>query len=149
MKSDAVKVGIERAPHRSLLWATGQIKSHVDFKKPFIGVCNSFIEIIPGHVHLNELGRLAKDAVREAGGIVTTLEGAGCPVAPTSVVRGVLIRVASHDATLTATSSAARTMHTGMRANCQAEGAKSLRGATVVTYWIGPASSARGLMQAI
>ena len=69
MKSDVVKVGIERAPHRSLLWATGQIKSHDDFKKPFIGVCNSFIEVIPGHVHLDELGRLAKQAVREAGGI--------------------------------------------------------------------------------
>ncbi|MCC6487842.1 MAG: dihydroxy-acid dehydratase [Candidatus Hydrogenedentes bacterium] len=69
MKSDAVKVGFERAPHRSLLWATGQIKSNEDFKKPFIGICNSFIEIIPGHVHLNELGRLAKEAVREAGGV--------------------------------------------------------------------------------
>ncbi len=69
MKSDTVKVGFERAPHRSLLWATGQIKSNDDFKKPFIGICNSFIEIIPGHVHLNELGRLAKEAVREAGGV--------------------------------------------------------------------------------
>ncbi|MCC6696757.1 MAG: dihydroxy-acid dehydratase [Candidatus Hydrogenedentes bacterium] len=69
MKSDVVKVGFERAPHRSLLWATGQIKSNDDFKKPFIGICNSFIEIIPGHVHLDELGRLAKEAVREAGGV--------------------------------------------------------------------------------
>ena len=69
MRSDIVKVGLERAPHRSLLWATGQIKSQDDFKKPFIGICNSFIEIIPGHVHLDELGRLAKEAVREAGGI--------------------------------------------------------------------------------
>ncbi|MBX7258445.1 MAG: dihydroxy-acid dehydratase [Candidatus Hydrogenedentes bacterium] len=69
MRSDTVKVGLERAPHRSLLWATGQIKSPEDFKKPFIGICNSFIEIIPGHVHLDELGRMAKEAVREAGGI--------------------------------------------------------------------------------
>ena len=69
MKSDIVKQGFERAPHRSLLWATGQIKSEEDFKKPFIAICNSFIEIIPGHVHLNELGRLAKEAVREAGGV--------------------------------------------------------------------------------
>ncbi len=69
MRSDIVKRGFERAPHRSLLWATGQIRSEADFNKPFIGICNSFIEIIPGHVHLNELGRLAKEAVREAGGV--------------------------------------------------------------------------------
>ncbi|MDX9973506.1 MAG: dihydroxy-acid dehydratase [FCB group bacterium] len=69
MNSDTVKRGFERAPHRSLLWATGQIKSEKDFDKPFIGICNSFIEIIPGHVHLNELGALAKEAVREAGGV--------------------------------------------------------------------------------
>jgi len=69
MRSDIVKKGLERAPHRSLLWATGQIKSPKDFDKAFIGICNSFIEIIPGHVHLNELGRVAKEAVREAGGV--------------------------------------------------------------------------------
>jgi len=69
MRSDAVKKGFERAPHRSLLWATGQIQSQEDFDKPFIGICNSFIEIIPGHVHLNELGRLAKQAIRDAGGV--------------------------------------------------------------------------------
>lgn len=69
MRSDVFKKGFERAPHRSLLWATGQIKDRKDFDKPFIGICNSFAEIIPGHVHLNELGRLAKEAVHEAGGI--------------------------------------------------------------------------------
>ncbi len=69
MRSDAVKKGFERAPHRSLLWATGQIESDEDFKKPFIGICNSFTEIVPGHIHLNELGRLAKEAIREAGGV--------------------------------------------------------------------------------
>ena len=69
MRSDAVKKGFERAPHRSLLWATGQIKSNEDFDKPFIGVCNSYTDIVPGHVHLNEFGRLAKEAVREAGGV--------------------------------------------------------------------------------
>lgn len=69
MRSDAVKRGFERAPHRSLLWATGQIKSEKDFDKPFIAICNSFTEIVPGHVHLDELGRLAKEAVREAGGV--------------------------------------------------------------------------------
>ncbi|MCA1900963.1 MAG: dihydroxy-acid dehydratase [Candidatus Hydrogenedens sp.] len=69
MRSDIFKKGFERAPHRSLLWATGKIKSPSDFNKPFIGVCNSFVEIIPGHVHLNELGRLVKEAIEQAGGI--------------------------------------------------------------------------------
>ncbi len=69
MKSDAVKKGFERAPHRSLLWATGKFKTKEDFQKPFIAICNSFVEIIPGHVHLNELGQVAKEAVIEAGGI--------------------------------------------------------------------------------
>ncbi|MFQ5824059.1 MAG: dihydroxy-acid dehydratase [bacterium] len=67
MRSDTIKKGFERAPHRCLLKACG-VKDE-DFAKPFIGICNSFIEIIPGHVHLQELGKLAKDAVREAGGV--------------------------------------------------------------------------------
>ncbi len=69
MRSDIFKKGFERAPHRSLLWATGKIKDAKDFDKPFIGICNSFVEIIPGHVHLDEFGRLAKQAIEEAGGI--------------------------------------------------------------------------------
>jgi len=69
MRSDVFKKGFERAPHRSLLWATGKIKSSSDFNKPFIGVCNSFVEIIPGHVHLNVLGQIVKEAIIEAGGI--------------------------------------------------------------------------------
>lgn len=69
MRSDVFKKGFERAPHRSLLWATGRIRSQEDFDKPFIGVCNSFVEIVPGHVHLNELGQLAKEAIIEAGGV--------------------------------------------------------------------------------
>ena len=69
MRSDEVKKGFERAPHRSLLWATGQIKSDSDFDRPFIGIANSYIDLIPGHVHLQEFGRVAKEAVREAGGI--------------------------------------------------------------------------------
>ncbi len=67
MRSDLIKKGFERAPHRSLLKATGL--TDTDFEKPFIGICNSFIEIIPGHVHLQELGNIVKKAVREAGGI--------------------------------------------------------------------------------
>ncbi|NQT25020.1 dihydroxy-acid dehydratase, partial [candidate division KSB1 bacterium] len=67
MKSDKIKKGFERAPHRSLLRACG-VKDQ-DFKKPFIGVCNSYVDIIPGHVHLQEFGRIAKDSIREAGGV--------------------------------------------------------------------------------
>ena len=66
MNSDRVKKGVERAPHRSLMHATGLTDE--DIKKPFIAVCNSFNEVIPGHVHLNQVGRLICDAVREAGG---------------------------------------------------------------------------------
>jgi dihydroxy-acid dehydratase len=67
MKSDAVKKGIERAPHRSLLYALGCTRS--DFDKPFIGIVNSFTEIVPGHMHLNEIARAVKDGVRAAGGV--------------------------------------------------------------------------------
>lgn len=66
MNSDRIKKGIERAPHRSLMHATGL--TDADIKKPFIAVCNSFNEVIPGHVHLNQVGRLICEAVREAGG---------------------------------------------------------------------------------
>lgn len=69
MRSDTIKSGFERAPHRSLLKATGVIKSDEDFDKPFIGVCNSYIDLVPGHVHLQEFGRIVKEAIREAGGI--------------------------------------------------------------------------------
>ena len=67
MRSDIVKKGIERAPHRSLFRATG-LKDD-DFDKPFIGICNSYIDLIPGHVHLQEFGRKVKEAVRAAGGV--------------------------------------------------------------------------------
>ena len=69
MRSDQIKRGFERAPHRSLLRATGQIKDKADFAKPFVAVCNSYIDIIPGHVHLQAFGKVVKDAIREAGGI--------------------------------------------------------------------------------
>jgi dihydroxy-acid dehydratase len=69
MRSDLIKKGFEKAPHRSLLKATGVIKSDEDFNKPFIGVCNSYIDLIPGHVHLQEFGKVVKDAIREAGGV--------------------------------------------------------------------------------
>ena len=69
MRSDLIKAGFERAPHRSLLRATGVIHDEADFGKPFIGICNSYIDLIPGHVHLQEFGKVVKQAVREAGGI--------------------------------------------------------------------------------
>lgn len=67
MNSDQIKKGAERAPHRSLLRATG-IKAE-DFGKPFIAVCNSFTESIPGHVHLDKVARYIKAQIRKAGGV--------------------------------------------------------------------------------
>ncbi|MCS7061292.1 MAG: dihydroxy-acid dehydratase [Anaerolineae bacterium] len=67
MRSDLIKRGLERAPHRSLLRATG-VKEE-DFDKPFIAIANSYVDIIPGHVHLDRFGQLVKEAVREAGGV--------------------------------------------------------------------------------
>ena len=67
MRSDTVKKGFQRAPHRGLLHACGL--NHADIEKPFIAVANSFCEVVPGHVHLNEVARTVKDAVREAGGM--------------------------------------------------------------------------------
>ena len=69
MRSDQIKKGIEAAPARSLLYATGQVKNARDMQKPFIAICNSYIDIVPGHVHLRELADIAKEAIREAGGI--------------------------------------------------------------------------------
>lgn len=63
-----IKVGVDRAPHRSLLYATGKVKAK-DLGKPFIGICNSYIDIIPGHVHLREFADVVKEAIIEAGGI--------------------------------------------------------------------------------
>ncbi len=67
MKSDAVKKGIERAPHRALLHAVGCTRDEWD--KPFVGVINSFSEIVPGHVHLRGIAEAVKAGVREGGGV--------------------------------------------------------------------------------
>ena len=69
MRSDIIKKGFERAPHRALLRATGSIESEADWDKPFIAVANSYTDSIPGHAHLNEVGQLVKRLVREAGGV--------------------------------------------------------------------------------
>jgi dihydroxy-acid dehydratase len=68
MRSDTIKRGMERAPHRSLLRATGQVKDG-EWDRPFIAVCNSYVDIVPGHVHLQAFGKVVKDAIRAAGGI--------------------------------------------------------------------------------
>jgi len=67
MKSDAIKKGIERAPHRSLLRAVGCTEAEMG--KPFIGVINSFSEIVPGHIHLREIAEAVKAGVRRGGGV--------------------------------------------------------------------------------
>ena len=66
LRSDEMKVGIERAPHRALLKALGL--SDEDIGKPFIGVANSFTSIVPGHIHLRSIGEAVKAGVLEAGG---------------------------------------------------------------------------------
>ncbi len=67
MNSDIIKSGFQKAPHRGLLKACG-VKDE-DFGKPFIGIANSYVDIVPGHVHLNQVGQLVKAAVRAAGGV--------------------------------------------------------------------------------
>lgn len=67
LRSNMIKKGIDRAPHRSLLYAAG-VKEE-DFDKPFIAICNSYIDIVPGHIHLRELADVVKAAIREAGGV--------------------------------------------------------------------------------
>ena len=67
MRSDTVKSGFVRAPHRALLRACG-VKEE-DINKPFIAVANSYCDIVPGHVHLHEVAKVVKQAIREAGGV--------------------------------------------------------------------------------
>jgi len=67
MRSDRIKNGIEHAPHRALLRAAGV--TGADLKKPFIAIVNSYVDIVPGHMHLQSFGKLVKDAVRAAGGV--------------------------------------------------------------------------------
>jgi dihydroxy-acid dehydratase len=67
MKSDTVKRGLERAPHRSLLHALGWRKADID--KPIIGLVNSFSEIVPGHIRLDDIAEAVKEGVYSGGGI--------------------------------------------------------------------------------
>lgn len=67
MRSDSIKKGLERAPHRALLHACG-LKSE-DFEKPFVAIINSYNEIVPGHIHLRRLAEEIKKGVRSKGGV--------------------------------------------------------------------------------
>ncbi len=67
MRSQQIKSGIERAPHRALLKAVGV--TDADMGKPFVAVVNSYVDIVPGHVHLQEFGKFVKQAIRDAGGV--------------------------------------------------------------------------------
>jgi dihydroxy-acid dehydratase len=67
MRSDSVKKGAERAPHRALMRALGLSDS--DFEKPFIGVINSYNEVVPGHISLDKISAAVKKGVRSAGGV--------------------------------------------------------------------------------
>jgi dihydroxy-acid dehydratase len=66
MRSDVVKKGPERGPHRSLLKAAGL--SDADIRRPLIGIVNSYTDIVPGHVHLDAVGEFVKRRIRAAGG---------------------------------------------------------------------------------
>lgn len=67
MRSDNIKKGLHRAPHRSLLRACGLTDD--DFEKPFIGIANSFTDIVPGHIHLRELSEAVKIGISQSGGV--------------------------------------------------------------------------------
>ena len=66
MRSDAIKKGVERAPHRSLLRALGY--TQWELEQPFVGVVNSYSEVIPGHAHLRVIADAVKAGVRGGGG---------------------------------------------------------------------------------
>ena len=67
MRSDTIKKGLHRAPHRSLLRACG-VRDE-DMEKPFIGVANSFTDIVPGHIHLNTIAEAVKNSITDSGGV--------------------------------------------------------------------------------
>ena len=67
LRSDSIKKGLERAPHRALLHACGLKRE--DFEKPFVAVINSYNEIVPGHIHLRELAEEVKKGIRSRGGV--------------------------------------------------------------------------------
>ena len=66
-KSDEMKRGLERAPHRALLKALGVVDKDLD--KPFVAIANSYTNIVPGHLHLNEIAKAVSEGIRQAGGV--------------------------------------------------------------------------------
>ncbi len=69
MRSDVLKRAIETLPHRALLMSAGVARSDLESDKPFIGIANSYNNIVPGHIHLNELTNEVKRGIRDAGGV--------------------------------------------------------------------------------
>jgi len=67
LRSDDIRQGLERAPHRAILKCLGVTDE--DMNKPFIAIANSFTEIVPGHMHLNQVAKFVKDGIRSAGGV--------------------------------------------------------------------------------
>ncbi|MDP7162759.1 MAG: dihydroxy-acid dehydratase, partial [Phycisphaerae bacterium] len=66
MRSDRVKKGIDRSPHRSLMKATGM--TDIDIRRPFVGIACSYTDVVPGHVHLDAVGDYVKRQVLAGGG---------------------------------------------------------------------------------
>ena len=66
MRSDEIKKGIARAPHRSLLYATGVSKKNID--KPFIGIASSYTDMVPGHITMRDLERQIERGIHTGGG---------------------------------------------------------------------------------
>ncbi len=66
MKSDRIKKGLEKTPHRALLYSTGMPKK--EMRKPFIGVASSFTDLIPGHIGMRELERYIEKGIHSGGG---------------------------------------------------------------------------------
>ncbi len=67
MRSDNIRVGLDRAGHRSLLKALGVTDE--EMKKPFVGVASSYTSIVPGHIHLRQISDAVKAGVQQAGGV--------------------------------------------------------------------------------
>ena len=67
MRSDTIKKGVERSPHRALLYGLGHPKEDLD--RPFIGVVNSYNTVIPGHMHLQSIAQMVKEGIRAGGGV--------------------------------------------------------------------------------
>ncbi|MCX7767257.1 MAG: dihydroxy-acid dehydratase, partial [Candidatus Sumerlaeia bacterium] len=66
MRSEVMKKGLERAPHRALMKATGLTDEEIS--RPLVGVVNSYNEVIPGHIHLDKIAEAVKAGIRMAGG---------------------------------------------------------------------------------